>query len=185
MAVFFSITACKIKIKKQIIYFQYTIAQNMQHHSKKLKRYYSEKTLDHSKAKSHQGKLQIPLLHVWCKRVVDCNKFIFFEILSQTAFSGKYLMTLASLATPWGVHHNPVLTLKVLCNECTHLTHSWSYTERGSTTFFVFLTLKPEHHDHRCQVWLHTTAGTISQPLSMCIFISLLFYGFLHCWNFS
>lgn len=116
MAVFFSITACKIKIKKQIIYFQYIIVQNMQHHSKKLKMYHSEKTLDHSKAKSHQGKLQIPLLHVWCKRVVDCNKFIFFETLSQSVFSGKYLTTLASLATPWGVHHNPVLTLKVLCN---------------------------------------------------------------------
>lgn len=156
----------------------------MHHHSKELKRYHSEKTLDHRKAKSHQGKLQIPLLHVWCKRA-DCNKFIFFEILPQSAFSGKYLMTLASLTTPWGVQHSTVLTLKVLCNECTHLTHSCSYTERGSTTFLVFLTPKPEHHDHRCHVWLLSTAGTISQTLFICICISLLFYGFLHCWNFS
>lgn len=51
-----------IKFKKQVMYFQHIMAQNIHYHYRREWREYSEEILGQSKNEIHQGKLQILLL---------------------------------------------------------------------------------------------------------------------------
>lgn len=48
------------KSKRQMIYFQHTLVQDIHYHSKREEREHREELLDQSKPKTQQDKLQIP-----------------------------------------------------------------------------------------------------------------------------
>lgn len=62
---FFIVPLIKSRLKKQVIYFQNTMAQNTYYHSEREEREYSEEILNQSKTENQQGELQI--LHLMCE----------------------------------------------------------------------------------------------------------------------
>jgi hypothetical protein len=115
MAISLTVIPYKIKMRKQITYFQYAGAQDIHYHSKREVEERSEKVLDQSKMETQQtSNSAAPCLMSKCSLDLQLSALLTHFFLSGCLH--RHPMALAS-PTSWGLQGNPGFTFTASHND--------------------------------------------------------------------